>query len=272
MEEKVEVIQGVNLDIISQSEIDMQVKMAKAYPRDMVQVKEVIIEIACSSKGVAGKCFYELPAPSGGDKKITGPSVRLGEIVNFSWGNSMSGGRIVEVTQRFVKAQGFFYDLEKNTRVYVEVTRSIITKEGNRFSESLINTTKMAAISIAIRNATFKAIPMAYLMDIEKRIKDTAIGDIKDLETARKAALDYFQEKHKATKDEVCKYLHVKSIESIGRDELWSLKKLQTALEEKQVKADEAFGRVKAKGEAGASKKLYDSAPGGNKKPSSKKK
>jgi len=217
MEDKVEVIQGSSLEIISQAEIDMQIKTAKAYPRNLPAVKAEIISIACSSKAVAEACFYELPGPSGGDR-ITGPSVRLGEIINFCWQNSMSGSRITEVTQRYVKAQGFFFDLEKNIRVYVEVTRSIIDRKGVRYTDNLINTTKMAAASIAIRNATFKAVPMAYLMDIEKRIKDTALGDIKDLETSRNDALNFFQSEYEATKDEVCKYLQVphKPLHNLG--------------------------------------------------------
>ena len=113
MEDKVEVIQGANLDIISQAEIDMQIKTAKAYPRNLPQVRSDIISLACSSKEVAEACFYELPGPSGGDK-ITGPSARLAEIITFSWQNSMSGSRITEVAQRYVKAQGFFFDLEKS--------------------------------------------------------------------------------------------------------------------------------------------------------------
>ena len=128
MEDKVEVIQGSNLDIISQAEIDMQIKTAKAYPRNLPQVRSDIISLACSSKEVAEACFYELPGPSGGDK-ITGPSARLAEIITFSWQNSMSGSRITEVAQRYVKAQGFFFDLEKNIRVYVDYTALIVSKD-----------------------------------------------------------------------------------------------------------------------------------------------
>ena len=255
-EEKVEVIQGDNLELISPSEIDMQIKTAKAYPRNLAEVKREIIEIACTSQEIAEACFYEIPGTSGRDK-ITGPSVRMAEIINFCWKNSMNGSRIIEVGQRSVKAQGFFFDLEKNTRTYVEVTRSIINKDGKRFPEHLINTTCMAAMSIAHRNATFKNVPMAYLTDVEKRVKNTAMGQIKDLEKSRRDALDLFLKEYDATKDEVCAYLHVKSIEAIGKDELWSLKKLHTAFKDKHAKPDDVFKRAAGKDQAAASKKAF---------------
>ncbi len=252
----VQVIQGDNLELINPAEIDMQIKTAKAYPRIIGQVKQDIIELATSSQEVAESCFYELPARSG-SKKIIGPSARLAEIVNHCWTNSMSGTRIIEITQRQVKAQGFFFDLEKNTRTYVEVTRSIVNRDGKRYPDHLINTTCMAAMSIAHRNATFKGIPMAFFMKEEKRINQTALGKMKDLETGKKELLAHFKKEHEATSEEICKYLDVKSVGAISLDDLLSLKRLNTALNEKQASADEIFGRKAAKEQTAASKAAF---------------
>ena len=254
--DKIEIIQGDSLELISPTEIDMQIKTAKTYPRVLADVKRDVIELATASQANAESCFYELPAATGRGK-ISGPSARMAEIISSCWMNSMSGSKIVEISRRFVKAQGFFFDLQKNTRNYVEVTRSIIKADGTRFPDHLINTTCMAAMSIAKRNATFQGVPMAYFIDIENRIKETALGNIKDLEKSRREALDLFLREYEADKAEICKYLHIKSVEDIGMDELWSLKKLLTTLKENPKAVDEIFKRKQAKESTSASKAAF---------------
>ena len=77
-------------------------------------------------------------------------------------------------------AEAIAHDLETNIAVSVEARRSIITKTGQRYPEHMINTTAMAALSIAERNAILKVIPKGLVDLVYEAAFKTANGDLSD--------------------------------------------------------------------------------------------
>lgn len=93
-------------------EVQGQIVMAKKFPRDLVTAQTRILE-ACRRKGLADAALYSYPK---GGTQVTGPSIRLAEMMAQCWGNMDFG--IVELEQRKGESSVMTYawDLETNTR------------------------------------------------------------------------------------------------------------------------------------------------------------
>lgn len=94
-------------------EVQGMVFMAKQFPRDQYMAWQRIKE-ACQRKSLAEKAQYAYPR---GGEKVSGPSIRLAEVMAQNWGNMSCG--VVELEQKFGEstAMAFAWDLETNTRV-----------------------------------------------------------------------------------------------------------------------------------------------------------
>jgi hypothetical protein len=129
-----DVVTSDALSVITREEIDCQVATANRYPRDLVIFDEKVTDIIKSSPDIAKKCYYILPRGDG----IEGPGVRLAEIVIRHYKNSKIAGRVIEVSERYVKAQAIAFDAENNVSYSTEVSRRIFDKYGKRYSEDMI--------------------------------------------------------------------------------------------------------------------------------------
>ena len=148
---------------ISRAEIDGQIATAKAYPRSVAAFVREARELVCMDEETAESCIYSLPRgknQDGSKKFITGASARFAEIICHSWGNNRAGGRVVDIGKDTLTAQGVFHDLEKNTQITKEVSRSIVDSYGKRYKADMVNVTGNAGISIALRNAILAGIPI----------------------------------------------------------------------------------------------------------------
>jgi hypothetical protein len=229
------------LESINRSEIDVQIATAHHYKRKFSEFKKLALEMATLDEETASSCFYALKRDG---KTIEGPSVRLAEIIGSAWGNLRYGARIISIDDKFVTAQGMCHDLERNNAASVEVKRRITNKEGRRYSDDMIGTTSNAACSIALRNAIFKIVPMAYGRDIYEAARQVAIGDAKTLETRRTEMIQYFG-KMGVTEKMILSVLELKTAEDIGLDDLATLKGLATAIRDGDTTIDETFNPKK---------------------------
>jgi len=93
-------------------EVQGMIVMAKKFPRDQFQAYNRIME-ACKRKSLAEVAQYEFPR---GGEKVTGPSIRLAEVLAQNWGNISTG--IIELEQNYgeSKVMAFAWDLETNYR------------------------------------------------------------------------------------------------------------------------------------------------------------
>lgn len=93
-------------------EVQAMVVMAKRFPRDPMVAFQAILR-HCERYKLAESSQYAYPR---GDKLVTGPSIRLAEVLAQSWGNIDFG--IVELEQRDGESQvlAYCWDLETNCR------------------------------------------------------------------------------------------------------------------------------------------------------------
>lgn len=86
--------------------------MAKQYPRNQFDSWKRIKE-ACSRKSLAEVASYTYPR---GGERITGPSIRLAEVLAQNWGNMSTGVVELEQKQGESVCMAFAWDLETNFR------------------------------------------------------------------------------------------------------------------------------------------------------------
>lgn len=96
----------------SAQEVQAAVIVAKRFPRDEQAAFTRIVK-ACKRKALAERATY---AYKRGGSMVTGPSIRLAEVLAQSWGNMSSG--IVELEQRDGESVllAYAWDLETNRR------------------------------------------------------------------------------------------------------------------------------------------------------------
>lgn len=233
----IEVVGPSATGAIIRAELDQQVSTAKAYPRSIAKFKAEALAMATLDQDTAASCFYALPR---GGKTIEGPSVRLAEIIGSAWGNLTYGSRVVEIGERLLTAQGVCRDLERNVSASVNVERRITDKNGKRYSDDMIVVTGNAACSIALRNAIFRVVPMAYGKDILAQARRVAIGDARTLAARRAGMIEYFSKMGVEAK-RILWLLDKPSVDDIGLDDMQVLVGLATAIKDGDTTVDEAF-------------------------------
>lgn len=238
------VVETSAIQEITKAEIDTQIATAKKYPRSIKKFRQEALTMATFDVAIAGQCFYTLKRAG---KLIDGPSVRLAEICANAWGNMRYGARIVGEDDKCVIAQGISHDLEKNVSDTIEISRRITNKEGIRFGDDMVQVTKNAACSIALRNAIFKTIPFAYVKPIYDQAKKAAAGSLKTLKS-RKAEMVKAFEGLKISTQMIEKFLD-KPLEDAGLADIETLIGTYTAIKEGDTTVAEQFN-IKSKSDA----------------------
>lgn len=231
------------LDALNKSEVGMQIDAAHRYPRSITKCVLEATSLATMTPEIAESCMYSLPRDG---KMITGPSVRLAEMIATSWTNIYMGSRIVDIGPREIRAQSVVWDLERNVRVTTELPRSIVTKNGKRYGDSMIQTTGAAAISIALRNGVFRVIPKAFVDQVYNESRRVAVGDAKTLDHKRTVVLERLQ-KMGATKERILARIGVSNPLDITLSHLETLIGLGTAIKDGALSVDEAFPALERK-------------------------
>ena len=241
---ELEVMQPSALEAMERANVDMLISTAKRYPRKLAVCKQKALELALSDPDTAAECFYKFER---GGKIIEGPSIRLAEIIASTWQNIRAGSRTIAEGKSTVTAQAFCHDLENNVFVARETERKIESKNGMRYSEDMIILTKNANASIALRNAIFTCIPKAHVMVIYEQAKKAAVGDISTLAERRGKALKYFMSLG-VPEERILAKLGVSRVDDIQLAELELLTGMKTAIQDKEISADECFPAPVKKG------------------------
>lgn len=248
IEAEYEVETSTALAQLNASEIDIQIATANKYPRSITKFRQEVFEFATLDEETAASMFYRLPRgwnDDGTRKFIEGPSVRLAEVAAASYKNLRFGSRVIEVGDKFITAQGFCYDLEKNTAIACEVRRRITGKNGKRFDDDMITVTGNAASSIALRNAIFKIIPLAYIKPAFNEAQQVCLGKGKTIQQRRNDMLDWWKKKG-ATVEQVYEALGIAGYEDLGNEELLTLRGLATAVKDGDITMDAALAKPEA--------------------------
>jgi hypothetical protein len=110
------------------AEVQAALMMARANPRDPVAAMDRILN-ACTRPTLAEAAVYTY-ARGGSD--ISGPSIRLAEVMAQGWGNMQFGIREIDQRRGESTVQAFAWDVETNTRreVTFQVPHVRHTKRG----------------------------------------------------------------------------------------------------------------------------------------------
>lgn len=249
-----------SLDRAERANIDIQVSTAKQYPRSISRCANNAVALVTMDKDTAQSCGYALPR---GGKPITGPSVHLAKIIAQQYGNLRAEAKVVEITDKQVVSRGTAWDLENNYAVSFEVRRSIIGRNGNRFSDDMITVTGNAANSIAYRNAIFGIVPKSITDKAYKAAQHLITGDLSDEEKLikrRDGAIKHFIDTYGITEEEVIKLCGKHTVNQIQADEIALLLGFAQSLKDGDTTVEELMapfrkGKAKTKG---ASAKSFD--------------
>ena len=231
------------LEAIERASVDIQVATAHRFPRTLSKVKADMLSFATLDEDTAQSCFYTLPR---GGKTIQGPSVRLAEIAISCYGNLRIGARpIATVTtgdNPHVLIQAVCHDLEKNVAVSIEKRRRIVGKKskGGVIDEDDINLAVNACSAIALRDATFKVVPLALIKPVYEQAKLVAIGDVKSLGVKRTKVIERLTQMG-AKMENILAKVDAKKIEDIDLTKLELLIGLGTALKDGDTTLEEAL-------------------------------
>jgi hypothetical protein len=263
------------LEAISRAEIDMAIATARRYPQhqpgQLSTVKQAMMTFATLDEETAASCFYSLPR---GGKTIQGPSVRLAEIALSCYGNCRAGSRIISTVSTgdspHVVVQAVVMDLEKNIAVSIEKRRRIVGKKSRNgaIDEDDINLATNACSAIALRDATFKVVPLALVKPVFEAARRVAIGDAKTLNTRRQQCIDAFA-KMGVTKERILSKMEVKAVSDITLEHLETLIGLFNAIKEGEL-IDDVFATDTAEKKADLSDLEQPTAPAKQPEPSAK--
>lgn len=229
------------------AEIDVQIATAKKYPRSVSIALNKSKQWATMTPAIAESCTYAIPRGKNDDgtpKIVTGPSIRLAEIIASCWGNIRFGSRMIDDDGKMITVQGFAADLEANTAYSFELKAKVTDRNGRRYSDDMIVMASNAAGSKALRNAVFKVVPKAFVQEIQAEAKRVAIGDQKTFAARRKSAVDYFKTQG-VEKDRVLALCGKADVNDLDGNDLVMLASVINAVKDGETTIAEAFPDAK---------------------------
>lgn len=240
--EIIERVQSEGLVTISRDELDVQVSTAKAYPRDIATWRADVLSALAADPDLAAVCTYSVK--KGGDA-VTGPSIRLAMLLISEWQNFRVQTVISEVGKERVVVTCRMWDLERNQAVSVEEPRSIVKKDGGRYSADMIVTTIRAATSLAMRAAVFKCIPERLWRPLWHESQNIASqGDSEKIPERRKVAVSFCVNRLKVTEEQIAARLGVDRVDLIDAARLAELKQIIEAIRDGETSAKDEFGPI----------------------------
>lgn len=224
---------------LTKAEIDQQIATAHRFPRSLQAVARGITELATFSPAAAAECNYALPR---GGKSLTGPSIRLAEIIVSQYGNIRVGARVVHVDrfEKYIEAEAVAHDLEKNSATTARVRRRIVDSRGNLYNDDMIIVTGNAACSIAKRNAVLAAVPKVLWYPAYEAALKVIKGDAKTLTERREGALKALSA-FGATPDMICAALEIEGPLEISLDHMPTLIAWHKALKDGEQTVESIF-------------------------------
>jgi hypothetical protein len=210
---------------VAKAESMTQVDVAKRYPRSVAKFKKDLETLATSSREIAGKCFYTLPARKGAEsaKPISGPSIRMAEMMASSWGHLAMRCWHVATDDRSVTVAARVWDMQSNVAHQEEFVAPIVGSArygSKRYGDDMIATTIRAAMKKALRNAILAVVPKAYYEELKSKIMQVAAGNIKDLKGSVVLAVKAWHEKFGVTEAQILKCLKRDAVDDVNAEDL----------------------------------------------------
>jgi hypothetical protein len=111
-------------------EVQAALVIAKRFPRDINNCYAKIIQ-SCQRFTLANQAIYKYPK---GGQVVSGPSIRLAEVIAQNYGNLDFGIREIERRNGVSIAESYCWDMESNTKQtkIFEVPHELYTKKGTK--------------------------------------------------------------------------------------------------------------------------------------------
>lgn len=219
------------------AQCDIQVATANQFPRSLTDFQRALEEMATLDQDTAASTYYVLKR---GGKKIEGPSIRMAEMVAYSWRNIRVEAKVEAIDDKFVTAVATAWDLERNYAARRECKRRITDKNGRRYGDDMIQVTCNAACAIAYREAVFKVVPRSMFKSIYDKAKLASVGGSATIEKKREAAISHFVDMG-ATEKDVLAFVGCKSTVDITIDHLIDLRGAANRIKEESISWKEAL-------------------------------
>ena len=222
-------------------EVKAMVFMAKQFPRDVATAYQRIMT-ACERKLLAENAAYEYPR---GDQRVSGPSIRLAEVLAQNWGNIDFG--VVELEQKAGEsvAMSYAWDLETNvrqTKIFT-VKHERHTKHGVKKLTDPRDIYEMVANQGArrLRACILGVIPGDIVDKAMQKCQQTLMGDTREpLIDRLNIVIAAFKKEFGVTPEMIEKYFGYK-IEAFTEQDLLKLKKIGTAIRDGMAKREDYF-------------------------------
>lgn len=223
------------------AEVQASMAIAKRFPRDEFSAYTRIMN-ACKRPSLAENAAYAYPR---GGQTVTGPSIRLAEVLANAWGNIDYGYREVGSGPGYTDVEAYAFDKESNSRscrtFRVQHIRS--TKQGNKNLTDPRDVYELVAnqASRRIRACILQIIPgdvtEEALKACETTIKKSG-GDAPLIDRVRKMAA-VFQE-YGVTTEMLERRLGHK-LDAAIEQELVQLRRIYTSIKDGAAKREEFF-------------------------------
>lgn len=185
-------------------EVKGAIFLAKQFPRNVFQAENRILD-SCKRPALAQVAMYQYPR---GGTKVTGPSIRLAEVLAQNWGNLSFGVKELEQREGESIAMAYAWDLETNVRQekVFAVKHSIGTKKGLKLLTDPRDIYEKVANdgSRRLRACILGIIPgdivEKAIEECERTLQGNSKGPLKD-RIAK--ALQAFREQHRVTQEMV---------------------------------------------------------------------
>ncbi|EJL29990.1 hypothetical protein PMI05_01606 [Brevibacillus sp. BC25] len=222
-------------------EVQAAMVIAKRFPRDENEAYGRIMK-ACSRKILAENAMYEYPR---GGQKVTGPSIRLAEVLAQCWGNIDSG--IIELEQRNGESSvmAYAWDLETNTRQ----SKTFTVKHERKARGSINKLDDPRDIYELVANQGARRVRACILSVIPGDIVDAAIeqckvtlvsGHKEPLSDRVRNALVLFEKEHSISKEMVEKYIGCK-VDAFSEHDFIRLGNVYRSLKDGMGKREDYF-------------------------------
>lgn len=235
--------------------VQAQVVSAKRFPRDNFAAYEKIIS-SCKRKSLAEQALYAYPR---GGKTVTGPSIRLAEVLAQCWGNIDTGVRELVSADGESVVEAYAYDLETNFRdsKLFRVLHVRDTKEGGKTLTDSRDVYEMV-MNMAQRRkraCILAVIPSDVVESAVEQVRETLAGDSSaPIEDKIRSMISSFKELDVPKKLIEQRLDH--SVDLISRDELLELRTIYSSLKDGMSKREDWFKVPKSKTDEDMNDKL----------------
>lgn len=232
-------------------EVKAMISSAKEFPRDPLRSYDNIMK-SCQRRGLAERATYEYAR---GGTNITGPSIRLAEVIANEWGNIIYGFKELESSPGRTLAQAFAWNLETNVRVSRDVTipHERHTKKGSIRLTDPRDIYELVANQMQrrVRACILEVIPGDVVEDAVARCKETLLAKADTSPEGVQKLLMAFWEY--GVKKEAIEIFIQRKIEAITPGNVVRLRAIYQSLRDGVAKATDFF-EVSEKEEIGSKK------------------